>query len=163
MQQEAAAGRVLALDGGSSSIKFAVYGLGAVRDGHSLDTTMGFSPAGSLIMGTRPGDPDPGVTNYLLHNEKLTAPQLNHLLNHEASLLGASETTSDMQALLAAQATGIRAAEAVSLFCLLGPQGCRGVCWHAWRARYAGVCRRHRRARSQGAGAHLPGAGVSGN
>ena len=84
---------------------------------------MGFSPAGGLIMGTRPGDLDPGLTHYLLHTEKLTAPQLNHLLNHEAGLLGVSETSSDMQDLLAAQATNERAAEAVALFCYQARKG----------------------------------------
>ncbi|MDQ2793825.1 MAG: acetate/propionate family kinase [Bacteroidota bacterium] len=97
--------------------------LAAVHHGRSLDTTMGFSPAGGLMMGTRPGDLDPGITNYLLHTEKLTAPQLNHLLNHEAGLLGVSETSSDMQDLLAAQATDERAAEAVALFCYQARKG----------------------------------------
>jgi acetate kinase len=97
--------------------------LAAVHHGRSLDTTMGFSPAGGLPMGTRPGDLDPGITNYLLRTENLTAPQLNHLLNHEAGLLGVSETSSDMQDLLAVQATDSRAAEAVALFCYQARKG----------------------------------------
>ncbi|WP_345059530.1 acetate/propionate family kinase [Hymenobacter glaciei] len=97
--------------------------LAAVHHGRSLDTTMGFSPAGGLLMGTRPGDLDPGITNYLLHTEKLTGPQLNNLLNHEAGLLGVSETSSDMRDLLAAQATDERAAEAVALFCYQARKG----------------------------------------
>ena len=108
---EAANGRVILAHLGNGA------SLAAVHNGRSLDTTMGFSPAGGLIMGTRPGDLDPGLTHYLLHTEKLTAPQLNHLLNHEAGLLGVSETSSDMQDLLAAQTTDERAAEAVALFC----------------------------------------------
>lgn len=108
---EAANGRVILAHLGNGA------SLAAVLHGRSLDTTMGFSPAGGLVMGTRPGDLDPGVMNYLLHTEKLTAPQLNHLLNHETGLLGVSETSSDMQDLLAAQAADERAAEAVALFC----------------------------------------------
>ena len=97
--------------------------LAAVLHGRSRDTTMGFSPAGGLVMGTRPGDLDPGITNYLLHTEKLTAPQLNHLLHHEAGLLGISETSADMRDLLASQATDARAAEAVELFCYQARKG----------------------------------------
>ena len=115
--REAARGRVLLAHLGSGA------SLAAVLHGRSLDTTMGFSPAGGLLMGTRPGDLDPGIINYLLHTEKLTAPQLNHLLNHEAGLLGVSETSSDMQDLLAAQATDERAAEAVALFCYQARKG----------------------------------------
>ena len=114
---EAARGRVLLAHLGSGA------SLAAVLHGRSLDTTMGFSPAGGLMMGTRPGDLDPGVMNYLLHTEKLTAPQLNHLLNHEAGLLGVSETSSDMHDLLAAQADDVRAAEAVALFCYQARKG----------------------------------------
>lgn len=114
---EAARGRVILAHLGSGA------SLAAVLHGRSFDTTMGFSPTGGLMMGTRPGDLDPGVTNYLLHTAKLTAPQLNHLLNHEAGLLGVSETSSDMQDLLAAQATDERAAEAVALFCYQARKG----------------------------------------
>lgn len=114
---EAARGRVLLAHLGSGA------SLAAVRHGRSLDTTMGFSPTGGLMMGTRPGDLDPGVTNYLLHTEKLTVPQLNHLLNHEAGLMGVSETSADMRDLLAAQATDVRAAEAVALFCYQARKG----------------------------------------
>lgn len=91
--------------------------LAAVRDGQSQDTSMGFTPAAGLMMGTRTGDLDPGVTSYLLQTDGLTPKQLNYLLNHESGLLGVSETSSDMRDLLAAQATDDRAAEAVTLFC----------------------------------------------
>jgi acetate kinase len=114
---EAARGRLVLAHLGSGA------SLAAVHEGRSLDTTMGFSPAGGLLMGTRPGDLDPGVTNYLLHTEKLTANQLNNLLNHESGLLGISETSSDMRDLLAAQADDIRAAEAVALFCYQARKG----------------------------------------
>jgi len=91
--------------------------LAAVLGGQPQDTSMGFTPAGGLVMGTRPGDLDPGVISYLLQTEHLTPEQLSQLLNHESGLLGISETSADMRDLLAAQATDPRAAEAVALFC----------------------------------------------
>jgi acetate kinase len=91
--------------------------LAAVRDGRSIDTSMGFTPAGGFPMGTRPGDLDPGVAWYLMSSENLNAAQFNHLINHESGLLGVSETSSDMRDLLARQASDVRAAEAVELFC----------------------------------------------
>ncbi len=92
-------------------------GLAAVKDGESMDTTMGFTPAGGLVMGTRPGDLDPGVAWYMMQSEQLTADKFNHLINHEAGLLGVSETGSDMQDLLKKESSDTRAAEAVALFC----------------------------------------------
>ena len=89
----------------------------AVRDGVSVDTTMGFTPAGGIVMGTRPGDLDPGVVWYLLSTEKWDPGQFDHFINHECGLLGVSETTSDMQDLLAGESSDVRAAEAVELFC----------------------------------------------
>jgi acetate kinase len=91
--------------------------LAAVKDGVSVDTTMGFTPAGGIVMGTRPGDLDPGVIWYLLEKERLTPAELNHFINHQCGLLGMSETTSDMQDLLARESADVRAAEAVDLFC----------------------------------------------
>jgi acetate kinase len=91
--------------------------LAAVKDGVSVDTTMGFTPTGGIVMGTRTGDLDPGVSWYLLQNEKLTVTQFNHLINHESGLLGISETSSDMQDLLGRESSDSRAAEAVGLFC----------------------------------------------
>jgi len=91
--------------------------LAAVKNGRSVDTTMGFTPAGGIVMGTRPGDLDPGVAWYILQKEQLTAAQFNDLVNHQSGLLGISETSSDMQDLLGREDGDIRAAEAVALFC----------------------------------------------
>lgn len=91
--------------------------LAAVKDGKSMDTTMGFTPAGGLVMGTRPGDLDPGVVWYMMQTKGMTAEQFNHLINHEAGLLGVSEISSDMQDLLKKESSDVRAAEAVALFC----------------------------------------------
>jgi acetate kinase len=78
---------------------------------------MGFTPAGGLMMGTRPGDLDPGVAWYMIRSENLTPAQFNKLINHESGLLGISETSSDMHDLLDAETKDVRAAEAVALFC----------------------------------------------
>lgn len=91
--------------------------LAAVKDGRSLDTTMGFTPAGGLVMGTRPGDLDAGVAWYIMQSEKLKADKFNHLINEESGLVGVSETSSDMQDLLQKEKEDVRAAEAVALFC----------------------------------------------
>jgi acetate kinase len=91
--------------------------LAAVRDGRSIDTSMGFTPAGGLTMGTRPGDLDPGVAWFMMQAENLTPKQFNNLINHESGLLGVSETSSDMRDLLAHESEDVRAAEAVALFC----------------------------------------------
>jgi acetate kinase len=91
--------------------------LAAVRDGHSIDTSMGFTPASGLVMSTRCGDLDPGVAWYMMQNENLTSEQFKHLINRESGLLGISETSSDMGDLISREATDERAAEAVALFC----------------------------------------------
>jgi acetate kinase len=91
--------------------------LAAVRDGQSIDTSMGFTPAAGIPMGTRPGDLDPGVAWFMMLTENLTLKQFNNLINHESGLLGVSETSSDMRDLLEHEAGDVRAAEAVALFC----------------------------------------------
>ena len=91
--------------------------LAAVRDGKSIDTSMGFTPAAGLMMGTRTGDLDPGLPYYFARRERMTAPQFQHMVNHESGLLGVSGTSSDVRDLLAREARDVRAAEALGLFC----------------------------------------------
>ena len=91
--------------------------LAAVRGGKSIDTSMGFTPAAGVPMGTRSGDLDPGLVWYLAQTEHMTAEQFHHMVNHESGLLGVSETSSDLRDLLAREADDVRAAEAVALFC----------------------------------------------
>jgi acetate kinase len=91
--------------------------MAAVRDGRSVDTTMGFTPAGGLVMGTRCGDLDPGVLLYLLRQRGLTPAALDRLVNREAGLLGVSGRSAGMLELLAASGNDSHAAEAVALFC----------------------------------------------
>ncbi|WP_121810343.1 acetate/propionate family kinase [Mucilaginibacter kameinonensis] len=89
----------------------------AVYNGKSMDTSMGFTPAGGLPMATRSGDLDPGVAWLMIQTENLSAEKFNHLINHESGMLGISQTTGDMNNLLTQQHTDIRSAEAVALFC----------------------------------------------
>ena len=91
--------------------------LTAVKEGKSIDTSMGFTPAGGFMMGTRCGDLDPGVAWFMMKSEGMKAKQFNHLINHEAGLLGVSEISSDMQDLLQQESSDENAAEAVALFC----------------------------------------------
>jgi acetate kinase len=107
----AARGRlVLAHLGGGAS-------LAAVRDGRSVDTTMGFSPSGGIPMGTRSGDIDPGVVAYLAGSEGMDAQAVSALCAERSGLLGLSETTGDLRQLLERAPSDGRAAEAVALFC----------------------------------------------
>jgi acetate kinase len=89
----------------------------AVRDGRSVDTTMAFTPAAGLVMGTRAGDLDPGLIVYLLR-QGLDADALDRLVNHEAGLLALSETTADMRRLVLSRERDPRAALAIDVFCL---------------------------------------------
>ena len=91
--------------------------LAAVRDGKSIDTSMGFTPTSGLVMSTRTGDLDPGLVYYLARTERMTAARFQRMVNHESGLLGVSETSSDLRDLLAREAVDVRAAEAVALFC----------------------------------------------
>ena len=91
--------------------------LAAVKDGKSLDTSMGFTPASGLPMSTRSGDLDPGVAWYLMQFEKLTPRQFSHLINHESGLLGISEISSDMRELMKVEDTNGYAKDAIELFC----------------------------------------------
>jgi acetate kinase len=108
---EAAGGRVILAHLGNGA------SLAAVLDGKSLDTSMGFTPAGGLPMSTRSGDLDPGLVSYLARTEKMDAVEFNKMANFESGLLGVSETSSDMRDLLEREENDVRSAEAVALFC----------------------------------------------
>ncbi|HEV8191276.1 MAG TPA: acetate/propionate family kinase [Ktedonobacterales bacterium] len=91
--------------------------MAAVRDGRSLDTTMGLTPLGGLVMGTRSGDLDPGVLLYLLRQQQMNSEQLEASVNKQGGLLGVSERSPDMRELLAIEASDEHAAQAIALFC----------------------------------------------
>ena len=108
---DAARGRVILAHLGNGA------SLAAVRDGKSIDTSMGFTPTAGLVMSTRSGDIDPGLVWYLARTEKMSAEQFNEMVNFQSGLLGVSETSSDMRDLLESETRDVRAAEAVDLFC----------------------------------------------
>ncbi len=89
--------------------------MAAVKHGHSIDTTMGFTPMGGLLMGSRSGDIDPGVLLYLLQHG-YTTEKLNELINHQSGLKGISGLSSNMQVLLDNR-TNPAAKLAIDMFC----------------------------------------------
>jgi acetate kinase len=90
--------------------------LAALTGGVSVDTTMGFSPTGGLMMGTRTGDLDPGVLLYLLQERGVGPDALNDLVNRQSGLLGVSGISSDARDLLERASSNADAAEAIALF-----------------------------------------------
>ena len=91
--------------------------MAALRDGRSVDTSMGFTPIGGFTMGTRSGDLDPGILLYLLRERSLSVDEVGAMVTESGGLLGLSGTSSDMRDLLARSGTDRRAAEAVAVFC----------------------------------------------
>ena len=87
----------------------------ALKSGQPIDTSMGLTPTGGFMMGTRSGDLDPGVILYLLR-QGYSADQLEALLNHQSGLLGVSGQTSEMKTLLDRQGSDSAAALAVRMF-----------------------------------------------
>jgi len=80
--------------------------LAAIREGRSVDTTMGFTPLEGLMMGTRSGSVDPGILTYLMRRGQLTGQQLDDLLNTKSGLLGISGVSGDMRQIAAAMKDG---------------------------------------------------------
>jgi acetate kinase len=109
--EDAAAGRVLLAHLGSGA------SLAAVRQGRPIDTSMAFTPSAGLVMGTRPGDLDPGLLLYLMRAEGRTAAEMGDFIARRCGLAGISQTSSDMRDLLARRESDPRAADAVGLFC----------------------------------------------
>jgi len=91
--------------------------LAAVRDGRSIDTSMGFTPASGFMMSTRSGDLDPGIVGFLATTDSMDVRAFESMVTHESGLLGVSETSSDVRDLLARESADERAAEALALFC----------------------------------------------
>jgi acetate kinase len=91
--------------------------MAAVKEGVGVDTTMGFTPTGGLVMGTRSGDLDPSVPLFLLEERGMSPTEVSDLLNKQAGLLGVSGTSADMRDLLDRETDDGHAAEAIALFC----------------------------------------------
>ncbi len=91
--------------------------MAAVREGRPVDTTMGFTPTGGFMMGTRSGDLDPGVLLYLMNEKGYTSGQIESLINDHSGLLGVSGTSPDMRTLLSRRAEDPKAGLAIDMFC----------------------------------------------
>jgi acetate kinase len=111
LDPNAAKGKVILAHLGSGA------SMAAVNQSKPIDTTMAFTPTSGLVMGTRPGDLDPGLLVYLMNDQKLSTEQTDKFISRECGLLGVSETSADVRDLLAARATDPRAADAIELFC----------------------------------------------
>jgi acetate kinase len=91
--------------------------LTAVKNGQSIDTSMGLTPTGGVIMGTRCGDLDPGVLVYLMREKNFDAGRLEALVDHRSGLLGISGIDSDMRRLHQASRSNADARLAIQMFC----------------------------------------------
>lgn len=91
----------------------------AIKDGQSIDTSMGFTPLEGLVMGTRAGDIDAALLDYIGAKEGLSPPQVEAMLNSQSGLLGISGLTNDMRDLLAEanELRDRRARLAIEMFC----------------------------------------------
>ena len=107
---EVASGRLVLAHLGSGS------SLAAVHHRRSIDTTMAFTPIGGVVMSTRSGDLDPGVVSYIARQERLTPDEIEELLSRRSGLLGISDTTSDMRALLEREASDPACRLAVAMY-----------------------------------------------
>ena len=90
--------------------------IAAVKNGKCIDTSMGFTPVGGIVMSSRSGDLDPGVAWYLMQ-KGMDAKQFNDLINHQSGLLGISGISSDMQDLLKGERENEDASLAIEIFC----------------------------------------------
>jgi len=92
--------------------------MAAIKDGKSIDTTMGFTPLEGLLMGTRCGDIDPSIITFLMSKEGLTLFEANTLLNKHSGLMGVSGVSSDMREILSALEDNDKKAKfAFDIFC----------------------------------------------
>ena len=115
----------------------------AMRNGRSVDTTMGFTPLDGLMMGTRGGAIDPGVLLYL-QQQGMSVDDLQHMLYQESGLLGVSGLSADMRVLLAS--ADPRAIEAIELFTFRVAREVSRDGKYAGRIGMPGFYRWHRRA-----------------
>jgi acetate kinase len=89
----------------------------AVKNGKSIDTSMGLTPSGGVIMSSRSGDLDPGVLVYLMREQKFDAAMLEDLIDHRSGLMGISGIGSDMRRLHDAASSNPDARMAIDMFC----------------------------------------------
>jgi len=100
----------------------------AVRHGASVDTSMGLTPTGGVVMGTRSGDLDPGVLVHLMREMRLDAAAIEDLVDHRSGLLGISGVSGDLRALHQAASTHPDAQLALDMFCAAVAKAVAGMC-----------------------------------
>jgi acetate kinase len=101
----------------------------AIANGRSVDTSMGFTPLEGLVMGTRSGDVDPNLHEFLAKHAQLDLHQISEMLNKKSGLLGLSGVSNDMRTLLALRAQGNdRARLAIEVFCYRLAKGILALC-----------------------------------
>lgn len=88
----------------------------ALVDGVSVDTSMGMTPTGGIVMGTRSGDLDPGAILFMLRSLRFSVADLEEAVDKEGGLLGISEYSADVRTLLSARTTNPKATEALEVF-----------------------------------------------
>lgn len=91
--------------------------MAALMQGAPVESSMAFTPTSGLMMGTRPGDLDPGLLVYIMRTEQLTPAQMDDWVSHRCGLAGVSESSSDMRELISRRASDERAQNAFDLFC----------------------------------------------
>ena len=89
----------------------------AVKNGESVDTSMGLTPLEGLVMGTRSGDMDPAVATFVMAKENLSPKEMDNILNKKSGLLGVSGVSNDMRNLEEASKTNHKAELAIQMFC----------------------------------------------
>lgn len=100
----------------------------ALKDGKSVDTTMGLTPAEGLVMGTRSGDVDPNLHQFVAEKTGRSLAEITDMLNRQSGLLGLSGHSNDMRALLEAESSGNpHAAIAINVFCYRLAKGILGI------------------------------------
>lgn len=101
----------------------------AIRGGKSVDTTMGLTPLEGLVMGTRSGDVDPNLHQFLVEHANMTLDQVTDMLNKQSGLLGLSGASNDMRNLLQLEAAGnVPAKLAIDVFCYRLAKAVLGLC-----------------------------------
>jgi acetate kinase len=101
----------------------------AIKGGHSVDTTMGLTPLEGLVMGSRSGDVDPNLHQFLSDQTGRSLAEITDLLNRQSGLLGLSGTSNDMRTVLEARDHGDpRAALAIDVFCYRLAKALLGLC-----------------------------------
>ena len=126
--------------------------LAAIRDGRSVDTTMGFTPLEGVVMGTRSGSLDPGLVLHLLREEGASVDELDRVLHHGSGLRGLSGRSGDLRDVLARATAATSARRSRSMSTSTGCASTSARCSARWAGWTPSCSRRGRRARGESGG-----------